>query len=140
MSTVASTCPRLAPSARITATSRLRSSDEPTMLTRIPIAETITTSVVTSKSKSSSGRTKSPSSTLISRIGSAAWPSRPSLICVLSAMAVSSAGRPGSETVSRRIAVTSRCSRGSGAGVPVACCAGFATVIPSTGFACPSWR
>ena len=86
------------------------------MLMRMPSAETSTTKPVTSRSTSSSGRTKRSRSWRISATGSAACASPPSLIAVLNPIAVSSGGSPGSEAVSRRIAVTSRCAAESGAG------------------------
>ena len=150
MSTTTSTCDRRAPSARMIATSRLRSSDEPTMLTRIPIAETITTSVVTRSSSNSSGRTKRSSSSRISAIGRAACPSRPSLIAVRRPIAISSGGNPGKEAVSSNSAVTSRCANGSGtcawfpcsrepsASSPLSAFRCPFASSPSTGFACPS--
>ena len=146
MRTVARTWLRRAPSARMIATSRLRSSDDPTMLTRMPIADTMTTSAVTRSKSSSSGRTKRSSSCRISRTGSAACPSRPSLIACLRPIAMSSAGRPGIDAVVTRTAVTSRWASGRGAGRPPppaggACVAGVVeSDAPSTGFAWPSWR
>ena len=108
MSTVARTTLRRAPNALMIATSRLRSRDEPTILTRMPIAETITTRVVTNSSSNSRGVTKRSRSTRISAIGSAACASRPSLIAFRSPIAVSSAGSPGRAAVSSKMAVTSR--------------------------------